>query len=233
MPATRGQPKSIETRLGLVMYGGVALAIYINGVAREFFRAVRGNGVYKWLKALTDSDIVVDIMSGTSAGGINGIMLAYALANEKEFGDAASLWRRDGDIRSLLRSPGGGGDGTPSLLDSEGFYQPRLEEAFRLMTAYQPRDMHELQFNSPVKELDLFVTGTDVDGRIATLFDDAGHPIDVKDHRSVFLLKHRADRKEPFKPESVTYQALAKLARITSCFPARFLARRRDLPVDR
>ncbi len=37
MPATRGQPKSIETRLGLVMYGGVALAIYINGVAREFF----------------------------------------------------------------------------------------------------------------------------------------------------------------------------------------------------
>ena len=222
MPATRGQPKSIETRLGLVMYGGVALAIYINGVAREFFRAVRGNGVYKWLKALTDSDIVVDIISGTSAGGINGIMLAYALANEKEFGDAASLWRRDGDIRSLLRSPGGGDDGTPSLLDSEGFYQPRLEEAFRLMTAYQPRDMHELQFNSPVKELDLFVTGTDVDGRIATLFDDAGHPIDVKDHRSVFLLKHRADRKEPFKPESVTYQALAKLARITSCFPAAF-----------
>ena len=89
-----------------------------------------------------------------------------------------------------------------SLLDSEGFYQPRLEEAFRLMPDYQPRDMHELKFDSPVKELDLFITGTDVDGRIATLFDDAGHPIDVKDHRAVFLLKHRADRKEPFKPES-------------------------------
>jgi len=189
-------------------------------VAREFFRAVRGNGVYKWLKGLTDSDIVVDIISGTSAGGINGIMLAYALANQKEFGDAASLWRRDGDIRSLLRSPSG--DGASSLLDSEGFYQPRLEEVFRLMPDYQPRDMHELDFNSPVKELDLFVTGTDVDGRIATVFDDAGHPIDVKDHRAVFLLKHRIDRKEPFKPAPVTYEALAKLSRITSCFPAAF-----------
>ena len=108
------------------------------------------------------------------------------------------------------------------MLDSEGFYQPRLEEVFHLMPDYQPRDMHELDFNSPVKELDLFVTGTDVDGRIATVFDDAGHPIDVKDHRAVFLLKHRIDRKEPFKPAPVTYEALAKLSRITSCFPAAF-----------
>ena len=233
MPDPGSTTKSIETRLGLVMYGGVALAIYINGVAREFFRAVRGNGVYKWLKALTDSDIVVDIISGTSAGGINGIMLAYALANEKEFGDAASLWRRDGDIRSLLRSPGGGDDGAPSLLDSEGFYQPRLEEAFRLMTDYQPRDMHELEFNSPVKELDLFVTGTDVDGRIATVFDDAGHPIDVKDHRSVFLLKHRADRKEPFKPESGNLRGARQAGPYHFLLSGRLLARQRDLPVDR
>src|ERR671929_926969 len=102
-----GDVKSLETRFGLVMYGGVSLAIYINGVAQEFFNAVRGRGVYKFIKALTDSDIVVDIISGTSAGGINGIMLAYALCNKKEFADAAGLWRNDGDIRRLLRSPSG------------------------------------------------------------------------------------------------------------------------------
>jgi hypothetical protein len=61
--------KSREVRLGLVLYGGVALAIYINGVCAEFFRAVRGRGVYRLIKALTDSDVVVDIVSGTSAGG--------------------------------------------------------------------------------------------------------------------------------------------------------------------
>lgn len=214
--------KSREIRLGLVMYGGVSLAIYINGVAREFFRAVRGEGVYKWLKALTDSDIVVDIISGTSAGGINGIMLGYALCNGKDFASAAELWRRDGDIRSLLRTPNGDGDGAMSLLDSEGFYQTRLEEAFRRMPDCPPLTDADKDFNTLVQELDLFVTGTDVDGNIFTVFDDAGHPIDVKDHRSVFLLKHRLGRKEPFTPSPVTFQALAKLARITSCFPAAF-----------
>jgi patatin-related protein len=220
--------KQREVRLGLVMYGGVSLAIYINGVAREFFRAVRGNGVYKLIKALTDSDIVVDVISGTSAGGINGIMLAHALCNGKDFASCANLWRIDGDVRSLLRSPYKAADETESLFDSEGYYQERLEAAFRDMPDYSP-EVGEI--NSTFPELDLFVTGTDVDGNIFTQFDDAGHPIDVKDHRSVFQLKHRAGRKEPFNPNCTdygpplpenTYRALAKLARITSCFPAAF-----------
>ncbi|HEV2708154.1 MAG TPA: patatin-like protein, partial [Pyrinomonadaceae bacterium] len=220
--------KQREVRLGLVMYGGVSLAIYINGVAAEFFRAVRGRGVYKLIKALTDSDIIVDVISGTSAGGINGIMLAYALCNSKEFSASANLWRIDGDIRSLLRSPHRNVDSTESLFNSEGYYQPRLEAAFRDMPDCVAEDA---QYVSDFPELDLFVTGTDVDGNIFTQFDDAGHPIDVKDHRSVFLLKHRARRKEPFNPHfddgtaaspDVTFQALGKLARITSCFPAAF-----------
>ena len=223
--------KTREVRLGLVMYGGVSLAIYINGVAAEFFRLVRGRGVYKLIKALIDSDVVVDIISGTSAGGINGILLGYALCNNKDFLSSATLWRRDGDIRSLLRSPHHRDkDSFPSLLNSEGYYQPRLEEAFRYMRDYVPED-GEMQ--SEITELDLFVTGTDVDGNVSTQFDDAGHAIDVKDHRSVFLLKHRTGRREPFNPQSrdakernlnpeATYKALAKLARITSCFPAAF-----------
>ena len=224
-----GAPKTREVRLGLVMYGGVSLAVYINGVAREFFRAVRGGGVYKLVKALTDSDVVVDVISGTSAGGINGILLAYALCNEADFASSAQLWRRDADFRSLLRSPELDPDSTSSLLNSEGYYQPRLEDAFRYMPAYAPEGDGEL--NSGFDELDLYVTGTDVDGTVSTQFDDAGHPIDVKDHRSVFLLKHRRGRKEPFSPKAgrlgqpeaeVTYRALAKLGRITSCFPAAF-----------
>lgn len=220
--------KQREVRLGLVMYGGVSLAIYINGVAREFFRAVRGNGVYKLVKALTDSDIIVDVISGTSAGGINGIMLAYALCNGKDFASCANLWRIDGDVRSLLRSPDKESEHTESLFDSEGYYQPRLEAAFRDMPDYVAE---EGEIESKFPELDLFVTGTDVGGNIFTQFDDAGHPIDVKDHRSVFQLKHRAGRKEPFNPDSAgevasipenTFRALAKLSRITSCFPAAF-----------
>ena len=217
-----GLSKTREVRLGLVMYGGVSLAIYINGVAREFFRAVQGQGIYRLIKALIDADIVIDIISGTSAGGVNGIMLAYALCNQKDFGSTAQLWRNHGGIKDLLRSPYT--DKTPtSVLNSEGYYQPHLQEAFTKMKDYQttPHDAP-----SPIKELDLFITGTDVDGQLYTQFDDGGHPIDIKDHRSVFLIKHRKGRKEPFthaasKADNII-EALAKLARITSCFPAAF-----------
>jgi predicted acylesterase/phospholipase RssA len=72
------------------MYGGVSLAMYENGVAQELFRATKGEpggkpGPYDLIKALIDSDIVVDVLSGASAGGINGIFLGYALANGKDF----------------------------------------------------------------------------------------------------------------------------------------------------
>jgi len=229
--------KSREVRLGVVMYGGVSLAIYTYGVTQELFRAVRGRGVYKLIKALTDSDIVVDVVSGTSAGGINGILLAYALCNERDLSSASTLWRVDGDIRRLLRSPNDSLAKSTSLLDSAEFYQSRLETVFREMGSYAPEAGED---PSAFSELDLFVTGTDVDGNQYTQFDDHGHPIDVKDHRTVFLLKHRKGRKEPFNPKpsygrsadaETTYTALATLARITSCFPAAFEpVRVKDVP---
>ena len=58
-----------EMQLGLVVYGGVSLAIYTHGICQEFYNAVRGRGIYKLVKALTDADLVVDVISGSSAGG--------------------------------------------------------------------------------------------------------------------------------------------------------------------
>ena len=74
-----------EIRLGIVMCGGASLAVYENGIAQELFRAVKGEGIYGTLKRLMDSEIVIDILSGTSAGGINGILLSYALAKQQGF----------------------------------------------------------------------------------------------------------------------------------------------------
>jgi patatin-related protein len=223
--------RSREIRVGLVMYGGVSLAVYINGVSREFFNAVRGRGVYGLLKAMTDSDVVVDVISGTSAGGINGILLGYAICNQREFAACADLWRQYGDIARLMRDPGKAGPQTYSLLDSEGYYQPRLAAAFADMGPCGCRTDEDV---SPTQELDLFVTGTEIEGRRYTVLDDAGHAVDVKDHRTVFVLKHRAGRRHPFEPafnvaagvaavqDRVTHGALAKLGRITSCFPVAF-----------
>lgn len=249
--------KSREVRLGLVMYGGVSLAIYINGIAHELFRAVRGRGTYRLLKALTDSDITVDVLSGASAGGINGVLLAYALCNECEFKSTAALWRQHGDIGQLLRDTDQPSHTYQSLFDSEHKYERWLQEAFDTL-AKNPISTEERKREepTPVDELDLFVTGTDFYGRKWSTVDDRGSVLQVKEHRAVFLLKHRARlersatagpssttessaprppkwAKLPFSPnadamdrpgaeKSHTHAALARLCRITSCFPAAF-----------
>lgn len=222
---------SKETRVGLVLYGGVSLAIYMNGVSREFFEAVRGRGVYKLIKALTDSDVIVDVVSGTSAGGVNGILLSYALANsddEKvmEFSEYANLWIQSGSLEKLFGNPGQGQDKDPirrsqSIFDGK-YYRDQLEAAFSEKTS----SPHDNEWPSSMAELDLFITATDLDGRVSRIPDKAGSIIDVKDHRTVFHLQHRKDQlrelNAPFKPSEVTRKSLAKLASITSCFPVAF-----------
>jgi len=198
-----------EVRLGLVLYGGVSLAVYENGVAQELYRAIRGDGVYGLLAKLIDSDIVVDIISGTSAGGINGVMLAYALANKKAFAPSADLWRSDGDISKLLRVPR---DPNGSSILNSDYFQARL------MNCFAEALVDDL--NAPdIEELDLFVTSTDANGVISTVYDELGHAIDIKNHRALFKLEYRGERKNNFK---VAPADLAKLSRMTSCFPVAF-----------
>ncbi|MEO8182487.1 MAG: patatin-like protein, partial [Deltaproteobacteria bacterium] len=246
MGHTQSNGRSREVRIGLVMYGGVSLAIYMNGVANELFRAVRGRGVYKLFKTLTESDLVVDVVSGASAGGINGMFLAFALCNELEFSECANLWRRHGDIKDLLRKPDSPVRSQTSLLDSEEYYEPHLAAAFEQMWTHRIDAKQEKGAPSRSNELDLFVAGTDFNGRRSTTVDSAAHVIDVKDYRAKFWLKHRAGRKTQLDPRAdalgrrdtpalavapnaatealprTGFSALAKLARITSCFPAAF-----------
>ncbi len=84
------EPKN-EIRIGLVLYGGVSLAIYIYGVVLEFLRVVRAwdleDNDYSKILRKADSKIVVDIISGTSAGGINGVLLAKALSRASRYDD--------------------------------------------------------------------------------------------------------------------------------------------------
>jgi hypothetical protein len=130
--------KSREIRLGIVMYGGVSLAIYINGVSQELFRAVQGEGIYRLLKLCFDTDIIVDIVSGTSAGGINGLLLAYALANGSDFSRTKDLWRDNGDIAKLMYEANADPAECKSLLDSDNFYRDRLARPSKILMKTHP-----------------------------------------------------------------------------------------------
>ena len=206
-----------EVRFAVVIYGGVALAIYINGVAQELYRMVRAtaevkqdNAGHRWpapgnrldgtervyrklsyplshdhllqqyrehvekmddyrrqleiddrdaskrkqllearRKAIPDplektintaeqpirTRFIVDILSGTSAGGINAIYLAKALANDQQVIPLKDLWVHEGDLALLRASTGlSVHDAIGKALEPLGasVVKTRLEEIMRL-----------------------------------------------------------------------------------------------------
>ena len=230
---------SREVRLGVVMFGGVSLAVYINGVSQELFRAVRGRGIYRLLKALTDSHVVVDVLSGASAGGINGVLLSTALCNGTEFGVSAELWRSLADIRALLSLdddlvPLSSTPPLDSVLDGKYHHAQMAGAIEQLINT--PCSKRNNEDPSPLEELDLFVTATDIEGQKGSWIDAQGNRIQLEDHRALFWLKHRKDRNQPFSAcaasdgslsqdgsvQKANIDALASVAHITSCFPGAF-----------
>lgn len=111
-----------ELRLALICYGGVSLAVYIHGITKEVWKLARASmrrhhkhplppaedteAVYAdLLEAIaTNVDLTVsaDIIAGASAGGINGIMLAQAIATGQSLEPLRSLWLESADSDRLL-----------------------------------------------------------------------------------------------------------------------------------
>ena len=106
---------------------------------------------------------VVDILSGTSAGGINSLYAAKALARGQSLQNLAQLWVEVADISKLLNDRGSI-EGVvdlqkppKSLLNARWMYL-KLLEAFDSMETGEPQD------GPLVGDLDVFLTTTDLDG---------------------------------------------------------------------
>ncbi|MBO6756227.1 MAG: patatin-like protein [Roseibium sp.] len=127
--------KEIELRLALVFYGGVSLAIYMHGVSREILNLVRasarrsartaGDGnpasaaqngspseqayakLLSEIGSFVDLRVVTDVIAGASAGGVNGIMLARAIAHDLPIDGHRDLWLKNADVSELARPQDG------------------------------------------------------------------------------------------------------------------------------
>lgn len=171
-----------ELRIGLVLYGGVSLCIYIYGVVYEFLRLARREGHYDELAALAGVKPVIDVISGTSAGGINGLFLAKALATGASLDPLKDLWIREGDLEGLIdvdrKEP-------LSLLDSGLFMQ-------KILNALQKLSDDPNTNKKPSSSLlDLFITATDLDGVERVLRDAAGKPMETKEYGTQFHFRVR------------------------------------------
>src|SRR5437764_11949292 len=76
-----------ELRLAMVFNGGVSLAVWMGGVTKEldrfrtaFYRDEEVLTPYRELLDVLRTEVRTDVIAGTSAGGINGALLAYAVA---------------------------------------------------------------------------------------------------------------------------------------------------------
>lgn len=214
-----------EVRIGLVLYGGVSLAIYIYGVAYEFWRLMRANAgveenAYTPLLKELEVRAVVDIISGASAGGINGVLLGKALAAGGNLRAARQLWVEEGDLGRLLRDPA---ERAPRSLLRSDAYDELLLGGFGLMD--RTGDGQQL-----VDVLDVFAPGTRVRSWNRDLGDDLGDVLQTREYRKIFHLKLRQqgflefddlgyDRND-FAP--ARNGVLASVARSTGAFPFAF-----------
>jgi patatin-related protein len=273
-PAPQGNIR--EIRLGLVCYGGVSLAIYMHGMTKELqklviaSRALEDDPEHNTLPANTTEHVywqvlkdaqqrsldralprvVIDVVAGTSAGGINGVILCKALAHNLSQDALRDLWFEKGDIKqllggSLIKELGHVGGFLADLFHKEpaapldgnamlGWLFDALETMDRAPSSYRPKDGRNSLMPAG-HELQLFVTTTDYNGyrQYMTIAD----PPTVTERRNRHILNFRylpEEQADQFGPEH--NGVLAFTSRATSSFPGAFppirLADARNLPKD-
>jgi patatin-related protein len=204
-----------ELRIALVMNGGVSLAIWIGGVTQEINRLVRGETVYGRLCEALSLRPRVDIISGTSAGGINGALLALAMSQGKPLDPLRDIWLNEGDLRKLLREPTQ--SDPPSLLDGGYFYKAMVEGFQKI------RDQQGKGLQSPASvPIELTLTTTVLRGDVRDFPDDVGTVIRDVTHRGQITFNRGPDLPDdPFAAQDIVVK-LGAAARATASFPGAF-----------
>jgi predicted acylesterase/phospholipase RssA len=197
--------------MAVVLTGGVSLSVWMGGVVAELQRATLGADGYAVLRALTRTDLTIDVVGGSSAGGINGALLAMALSTGGDLSGVRDLWIDQASLASMLRDPNEPGPAI-SLLRGDDYFLPKLEEAFAALT--KPK------FEAASPAVELILTGTLLDGIPRTLSDDFGSTFTDTVHRAEFRFRRDRRRDDFSDPAVVTKLAVA--ARATSSFPGAF-----------
>jgi predicted acylesterase/phospholipase RssA len=230
--ATVGTPdvSTEEVRVAMALNGGVSLAVWMGGCSVELDCARRahlpGSGgadpaqgqVYRMLCATLDRELVIDIMSGSSAGGINGALLAGVITHGRRL-DPAYLrgrWIDLGDFSSLLQPLS---ERDPRSLMSGQLFYTELHETFAAVLGTSQDaagnaaselapDARPAPF-TPV----LDITTTNLAGEERLFRDDWGETLAAREYRACFRFR---------QPIDYTAENLAMAARASASFPLAF-----------
>jgi patatin-related protein len=218
------------------MTGGVSLAIWMAGVAREInllsqasqwrrvgepFPTRSGLSkestvclkLYAELIDLLDMVVDVDVLSGTSAGGINAAVLASSRVRGIDLGGLRDLWLDLGALTDLIRDPRD--KSTPSLLyGDKRMFAALAKEIPKLETGPFPPAAFPGGARTP--STTLYITTTLLTGETSRFTDSYGTLVQDVDRRGVFTFTETDLAKKD------TFPAVALAARSSASFPVAF-----------
>jgi predicted acylesterase/phospholipase RssA len=218
-----------EVRLAMAWNGGVSLAVWMGGVAAELDAARRahlgagaadpGRTIYAALCRALNRILVIDILTGASAGGINGALLGAVITHTRRL-DAGYLrnrWIALGNFSDLLRPTNA--NAPPSLMDGKYFAREVLRTFHDCLgegSDSQAAALGELELSPsdylPAEVL-LDVQSTNVFGLQRGIPDHWGEFFYAREYRAPIRFRG---------PEDYTAEALATAARASASFPAAF-----------
>lgn len=222
-----------ELRLALAMRGGVSLAVWMGGACAEIDALRRaaqpppGEGDDEatgfWREVLAQSPysrVVVDVIAGASAGGLNGVVFGAAIRHGFPMADLLGIWRDVAGVEELRRRD------APwwSLFDGDRRFLDRVHaELHRLVASARPA-ASELP-SAPTPTIDLQLTATLVE----PVSQPATSPVDeaLRRRRSSARFHFRHDPDAAFPRTDLDDDRLAHLAvaaRASASFPFAFEA---------
>ncbi len=210
-----------EVRLAMGWNGGVSLAVWMGGVAVELDEARRkvpgstsheaGDtaSLYQALCTAFNRRLVIDILTGASAGGLNGALLAGAIAHRRPLttGYLRGRWLQIGDFGQLLQPLE---NRKPTSIMQGDLFLERMRETFVGLLGTEDPPAPKDETAVPVL---LDVQVTNVMGEERYFVDDWGRPFYAFEYRAPVQFRDWGH----YKADS-----LAIAARASASFPAAF-----------
>jgi predicted acylesterase/phospholipase RssA len=234
-------PGSVEeVRVALALNGGVSLAVWMGGCAVELdcarrahagpedlafdgFQPVEGGtavrSVYHGICDAFGRQLVLDILTGASAGGINGALLGAAMRSRRRLHPqfVRDRWIELGDFSRLLQKTTA--PAPRSLMQGEIFHRDLVTafgavlgtgaDGLALKSTLLPPGQGDVE--QLIAKLDVMMT--DVVGVESAFRDEWGGDLVAREHRACFKFRQAAD---------YTAAEMAVAARTSASFPLAF-----------
>ena len=224
----------------MALNGGVSLAVWMGGSAAELDCARRAHlapevvdgraprRVYNALCEAFQRVLVIDLMSGSSAGGINGALLGAAIRHRRCLnpGFLRNRWLELGKFSDLLHRTS---EPSPMALMQGDLFHTSLVKTFEDLLGLsdeelptgQETDLPPGQESLPDTDVSLAVTTTDVVGERKMFLDYWERELVAREYRARFRFRTPTD----YSPEM-----LAAAARASASFPIAFEPWRIEAP---